>query len=109
MARVSDEEIQKIMSQNWENEIRNQFSGAAKTWTVHVPYNLIDANLLNPNHGHPTFTITSAEVEEVFRPIVKKIYSLVNRQIEAAVKKEGRAPKVSITSRAWLRPSDRPY
>lgn len=109
MARVSDGQIQTIMSQNWENEIRSQFSGAAKTWTIHVPYSLIDADLLDPNHGHPTFTITSAEIEEVFRPIVKKIYSLVNRQIEAAVKKEGRAPKVRITSRAWLCLSACPY
>lgn len=109
MARVSDEEIQKIMSQNWENEIRSQFSGAARTWTVHVPYSLIDVDLLDPNHGYPTFTITSAEVEEVFRPIVKKIYSLVNRQIEAAVNKEGRAPKVRITFRTWVHPSGCPY
>lgn len=97
MARVSEEEIQEMMSRNWEDEIRSQFSGAVKTWTIRLPYSLIDADLLDPNSGYPKFTITSAEVEEVFRPIVKKIYSLVNRQIEAAVKKEGRAPKVMIT------------
>lgn len=94
VARVSEQEIQEMMSRNWEDEIRSQFSGAAKTWTIRLPYSLIDADLLDPNSGYPKFTITSAEVEEVFRPIVKKIHSLVNRQIEAAVKKEGRAPKV---------------
>lgn len=96
-ARVTEEEIQEMMSRNWEDEIRNQFSGAARTWTIRLPYSLIDADRLDSSSGYPTFTITSAEVEEVFRPILKKIYSLVNRQIEAAVKKEGRAPKVRIT------------
>lgn len=96
VARVSEEEIQEIMSRNWEDEIRSQFSGAAKTWTIRLPYSLIDVGHLDPNSGYPKFTITSAEVAEVFEPIVKKIYSLVNRQIEAAVKKEGRAPKVMM-------------
>lgn len=99
IARVSEEEIQEMMSRNWEDEIRSQFSGAAKTWTIRLPYSLIDAGQLDPNSGHPKFTITSAEVEEVFKPIVEKVYSLVNRQIEAAVKKEGRAPKVTLKCR----------
>lgn len=88
------EAIKNMMSQTWEGQIRRQFSGAAKTWTIRLPLSLIDADQLGPNSGYPTIIITSAEVEEVFRPIVEKIYSLVNRQIEAAVKKEGRAPKV---------------
>ncbi|KAK7721306.1 hypothetical protein SLS64_001602 [Diaporthe eres] len=93
VTRVSGEEIREMMSRNWEDEIRSQFTGAAKTWTIRLPLSLIDADKLDPNSGWPKFTITSAEVEEVFRPIVEKIYSLVNRQIEAAVKKQGRAPK----------------
>lgn len=99
MARVSDKEIQDMMSQDWERQIRSQFSGAAKTWTIRLPLSLIDADLLRHNSGYPMIIITSAEVEEVFRPIVEKIYLLVNRQIEAAVKKQGRAPKVKITLR----------
>lgn len=102
IARISEEEIQEMMTRNWEDEIRDQFSGAAKTWTIRLPYSLIDPDQLDPNSGYPKFTITSAEVEEVFKPIVEKIYSLVNRQIEAAVKKEGRAPKVMINCQMCL-------
>lgn len=93
-ARIAEDELQEILSRNWEAEIRNEFSGAAKTWTIRVPYSLIDAGRLDPNSGYPKFTVSSAEIEEVFRPIVEKVYSLVNRQIESVIKKEGRAPKV---------------
>lgn len=104
MALVSEEEIQEMMSRNWENEIRNQFTGAAKTWTIRLPYSLINPGNLDPGSGYPKFIITSAEVEEVFRPVFQNIYSLVNRQIQAAIKKEGKAPKVSITLWTWLNP-----
>lgn len=96
MQRVSDVEMQEMMSRNWENEIRNEFDGAANTWTIRQPFSLIDASQLNPNSGYPTFTITSAEVAEVFRPSMEKIHMLVDRQIGAANKKEGTVLKVSI-------------
>lgn len=99
MEDVTEEEIQEIMSRNWENEIRSQFTGADKTWTIRVPYSLIDADVLDHTNGYPTFRISSVEIEEVFRPIMEKIYSLVNRQIQAVIKKKGRAPKVRATTR----------
>lgn len=100
MTRVSEEEMQEIMSRNWENEIRSEFSGAANTWTIHQPYSLIDASQLDLNSGFPKFSITSAEVEEVFKPSMEKIYSLVDRQISAANKKQGASPKVRIAFQA---------
>lgn len=99
MSHVSDEEMQEMMSRNWENEIRSEFNGAANSWTIHQPYSLINASQLNPNSGFPTFTITSAEVEEVFKPSMEKIHLLVDRQIGAAIKKQGAPPKVSIAFR----------
>lgn len=93
MMRVSDQEMQDIMSRDWE-KIRNQVSGAVKTWTIRYPFSLIDRERLDPNRSWPTFTITYEEVKEVFRPIVERILSLVNSQIEAAVKKDGNPPKV---------------
>lgn len=99
MSHVSDKEMLEMMSRNWENEIRSEFNGAANTWTIHQPYSLINASQLDPNSGFPTFTITSAEVEEVFKPSMEKIHSLVDRQIGAASKKQGAPPKVSITFR----------
>lgn len=100
MARVSVQEMQEIMTREWEEKIRNQFSGAAKTWTIRYPFSLIDIGRLDPNRSYPTFTITSDEVKEVFRLSVEKILSLVNSQIGAAVKKDSNRPKVKRTLRA---------
>lgn len=99
--RVTEEEWQDIMTRNWEQEIRNQFTGAARTWIVRLPYSLIDVHGPEPNGGRPTITITSEEVDEVFRPSVKRIESLVASQVEAAVMKYGKLPKVS--SNLWTR------
>lgn len=94
MERVTEQEMQDIMTRHWEDEIRNQFNGAHGTWTIRYPFSLLNAVRLDPNRGYPTFTITSDEVEEVFRPIVEQIELLVNGQIEAAVKKDGNDPEV---------------
>lgn len=94
MKRVTDEEMQEIMTRDWEEKIRNQFNGAARTWTIRYPFSLIDRDRLDPNRGYPTFTITSEEVGEVFRPSVERIEWLVNCQIGAAVEKNGNLPKV---------------
>lgn len=102
MQRVSDVEMQEIMSRNWENEIRNEFDGTANTWTIRQPLRLIDMNQLDPNNGFPTFSITSAEVAEIFRPSMEKIHTLVARQIEAATRKDGAPPKVRLASQMPL-------
>ncbi|KAL1876468.1 hypothetical protein Daus18300_002712 [Diaporthe australafricana] len=92
MDRVTDEEMQEMMSRNWEDEIRSQFKGAPKTWTIRHPISLINPSRLDHNGGFPTFTVTSDEVEEVFKSSVEKIWSLVREQIEATAQndKEGR-------------------
>lgn len=101
-ARILEKELQRILTHDWEDDIRSEFSGAPKTWAIHVPHSLIDVSRLDLNSGFPKFTVSSAEIEEVFRPIVEKVYSLVNRQIESVIKKEGRAPKVRTTFGGWL-------
>lgn len=100
--RVTEDEWQDIMTRNWEQEIRNQFTGAARTWIVRLPYSLIGVHGPEPNGGRPTITITSEEVEEVFGPIVKRIESLVASQVEAAVMKYGKLPKVSSNLRTRM-------
>lgn len=102
MDHVSPEDIQKIMTHHWEDEIRGDFSGAAKTWEISQPFSLISRGPFDRSGGYPTFTITSEEVEEVFRPSVEKIKELVNSQIEAAVNKDGNFPRVRNTFRAWM-------
>jgi hypothetical protein len=101
MQHVTPREMQEIMNGNWEEEIRNQFSGAGKTWTIRLPYSLTDVSRPDPNRGYPTITITSEEVAEVFKPSVEKIESLVKSQVEAAEKKYGNSPKVRCSSRTW--------
>lgn len=101
MDRVTELQMTEMMSTHWENQIRSQFNGAPKTWTIRHPYSLIDYVRLDHNSGFPTFTITCDEVDEVFRPSVEKIHSLVNGQIEATVhrdKEERSLPKVRITA-----------
>lgn len=102
MEHVSPQDIQKIMTNHWEDEIRDDFSGAAKTWEISQPFSLISRAPFDRNGGYPTFTITSEEVEEVFRPIVEQIGALVNSQIDAAVKIDGNFPRVRSTFRAWI-------
>jgi hypothetical protein len=99
---VTEEEWQEIMTRNWEQEIRNQFTGAAKIWIIRLPYGLINAVGLEPNRGRPTVTITSEEVKEVFEPIVEKIRNLITSQIQAAVKKYKESPKVRSSLRTAL-------
>lgn len=102
MERVTEQELREILTRDWEEKIRNQFNGAAKSWTVRYPFSLIDRDRLDPRRGYPTFTITSDEVKEVFEPSVEKIRSLVNSQIEAADKKDGKLPEVRNTLRTGM-------
>lgn len=94
MERVSEKDMQEIMTNDWEKRIRAQFNGQARNWSIRLPFRLIDIDRLDLSRGHPTFTITSEELVEVFRPSVEKIASLVNDQIDAAVKKCGKLPEV---------------
>ncbi|KAI7782498.1 actin-like atpase domain-containing protein [Diaporthe eres] len=96
MEHVSPQDIQKIMTNHWEDEIRDDFSGAAKTWEISQPFSLISKGPFDRSGGYPTFTITSEEVEEVFRPSVEQIGALVNSQIDAAVKTDGNFPRYAI-------------
>ncbi|KUI68585.1 hypothetical protein VM1G_04300 [Cytospora mali] len=93
---VADHEITEIMDRHWENGIRKRFIGAGHEWNIRYPYSLIDPAQMGNARSYPTFTITSQEVEDVFRPIVEKIQALVIDQINAVSEKEGSFPKYII-------------
>ncbi|KAK7748771.1 hypothetical protein SLS53_000795 [Cytospora paraplurivora] len=90
---INDDDIPEMMDRHWENGIRKLFTGAAQEWSIRYPFNLVDRHLIANSRGFPTFTITSGEVEEVFRPIVEKIQELVVCQINSVSKKEDTLPK----------------
>lgn len=95
--RVTSEEIQTIMTEDWE-KIRNQFKGERKEWTIRHPYSLLGLNGPQDSRaGWPKFRITSSELKEVFEPVVQKIKALVHGQVDAVFAKEGQDPKVSVT------------
>lgn len=98
-----EQEMQKIMARDWEEEIRNEIGGPVKTWTIGLPISLANLGRLYENGNYPAITITSEEVEEVFRPSVEKIVSLITSQIDAATKKGDRYPKVCNILLARLR------
>ncbi|ROW13226.1 hypothetical protein VPNG_04861 [Cytospora leucostoma] len=93
---IDDDDIPEMMDRHWENGIRKLFTGTAQEWTIRYPFNLVDRHLMAGSRGFPTFTITSGEVEEVFRPIVEKIQELVVCQINAVSQKEDKLPKYVI-------------
>lgn len=91
---IDEDDIPEMMDRHWKNGIRKLFTGAAQEWTIRYPFNLVDRHLMARSREFPKFTITSGEVEEVFRPIVEKIQELVVCQINAVSKKEDKLPKV---------------
>ncbi|KUI61643.1 hypothetical protein VP1G_08816 [Cytospora mali] len=93
---VTDQEIAEIMERHWENGIRKRFTGAGHEWNIRYPHRLIDLAQMGNDGSWPTFTVTSQEVEDVFRPIVEKIQALVIDQINAVSEKEGNLPKYII-------------
>lgn len=92
--KVSARDLEEIMSEDWTN-MRRMFKGdAAQNFTVRIPMSLFEAGLLDVRDGRKTLRITSADLEEVFRPILKKIEDLVFGQVRSVLEKEGRMPKV---------------
>lgn len=91
---VHPEELRKIMTDDWE-KIRRKFTGDRdQAWTVHLPYSLI-----SPHHrgSQPMFTVTHADLERVFKPVLERIEALVRTQVNTIMEKEARPPKVSQT------------
>ncbi|ROW09511.1 hypothetical protein VMCG_02170 [Cytospora schulzeri] len=83
--RIDSREIQEMMTVNWENGIRKAFTGADQVWTIRYPYSLLNQAQIQDARVFPTFTITSEDVREVFRPTMDRIQALVVRQINAYV------------------------
>lgn len=101
---LDPEELKDIMSQNWENGIRNQFSGETRTWTVRVPHSILDGVPRDQRGKYPKLIeISSKELEDVIHPIVEKIKSLVDAQVDAVKSKEGCPPKVCYEGTFHLR------
>lgn len=91
--RINENEIPEMMTVNWENGIRKAFTGTDREWSIRYPYSLIDPYHLRDARRFPTFTITSEDIKDVFRPTMEKIQALVVRQINAVDKKEDKLPK----------------
>lgn len=92
---VSARDMEEIMSEEWPN-MRRVFKGdPAQSFTIRIPMSLFEAGLLNVRDGRTTIRITSEDLEEVFRPILKKIETLVLGQVHSVLEKQGQFPKVS--------------
>ncbi|KAJ0113811.1 ctin-like atpase domain-containing protein [Diaporthe amygdali] len=102
MQRLRERDIQDLMITEWENGIRSQFTGEESEWIIRQPQRLVNPSIFvdedddDDNAGYPTFTITHEEVKEVFRPIVERIYELVEAQIRDVQMKTERLPKYII-------------
>lgn len=96
LSHMEENEFREMMTVNWENGIRKAFTGAPREWSIRYPYSLLDQDTMRDGRGFLTFTITSEEIEEVFRPIMENIRDLVVHQINAVVTKEDKLPKVSL-------------
>lgn len=102
MQRLRERDIQELMRTVWENGIRSQFTGEENEWIIRQPQKLVNSSMFvdedddddDDNAEYPTFTITSEEVKEVFRPIVERIHELVKAQIRNVRTKTGKLPKV---------------
>lgn len=92
---VSARDMEEIMAEDWPT-MRRVFKGdPSQTFTIRIPMSLFEAGLLNARGGNTTFRITSADLKEVFRPILRKIETLVLGQVHSVFDKQGQFPKVS--------------
>lgn len=92
---VSAADMEEIMSEEWPS-MRRVFKGdATQSFTIRVPMSLFEAGLLIARGGKTTLRITSGDLKEVFRPILRKIETLVLGQIHSVFDKQGQLPKVS--------------
>lgn len=89
---VSDKELHTLMTDEWEY-IREEFTGEQRSWDIRLPMSLVESGIRHPVTRRFLFTLTSSELEEAFRPVVKKIKDLVDGQVEAVRRKEMILPK----------------
>lgn len=93
--RIDPDDLREIMKKDWENGIRNEFTGEPRQWSIRLPFNLAYLKPVDDQGRCPTITITSQDMEKVFEPVVGKIRALVEGQVEAVLQKQGIPPKVS--------------
>lgn len=92
---VSARDMEEIMAEDWPT-MRRVFKGDPnQTFTIRIPMSLFEAGLLNARGGNTTLRITSADLKEVFRPILRKIEILVLGQVHSVFDKQGQFPKVN--------------
>lgn len=90
---ASDKDIKQLMTKYWVT-MRDEFTSEQRTWDIEVPRSFLMKKNKHPVIGFSSFTVTSSELEEAFRPVVTKIAALVDGQVEAVRRKEMKLPKV---------------
>ncbi|KAJ4396182.1 hypothetical protein N0V93_000401 [Gnomoniopsis smithogilvyi] len=94
--RVSAKDMEDIMSDDWL-KMRNKFSGdPVQGFTVRAPPSLYEVGLLDAREGWRILHITSMDLEEVFKPVMEKIETLVRGQIRSVKTKQGQNPKYIV-------------
>ncbi|KAI3391752.1 hypothetical protein diail_6846 [Diaporthe ilicicola] len=98
MRGLRERDIRQMITSEWENGIRSQFVGKVNKWVIRLPEKLVDPDMFvdeddDDDGDYPTFTITSDEVKDVFKPTMERIYALVDRQIQAVFEKTKKLPK----------------
>lgn len=92
---VYPDEIDEIVRNRWETDMRNNFVGGEQSWTIRLPESISETGVRNRNN-RPLFEVTSSDLRECCDPVVSRITSLVIAQVNAALEKDGKLPKYLI-------------
>ncbi|KAJ4418730.1 hypothetical protein N0V82_005403 [Gnomoniopsis sp. IMI 355080] len=95
---ISAKDMDRIISEDWQS-MRRKFTVVwDKDFSIVAPMSLYEAGLLDITKGRVTIQITAKDLNEVFRPVLEKIETLVFGQVHSVLKKEGKMPKVNCGS-----------
>ncbi|KAF3767179.1 hypothetical protein M406DRAFT_39951 [Cryphonectria parasitica EP155] len=82
--QIPSKRLKIILREQWENGIRNQFTGHFQVWTIDVPFEAIPAKDRANLTSLPTVKFNADELkEEVFKPVFTNILALIRDQIKA--------------------------
>ncbi|KAK3502989.1 hypothetical protein B0T13DRAFT_501190 [Neurospora crassa] len=84
----------------WETGIKRNFKmGSDRSYNIRIPMECLlakERRVIGAITSLPTITITPGDIKKAFDPVVEKINSLIDGQINAVKEKEGVNPKYVI-------------
>ncbi|KAI5466203.1 hypothetical protein BGZ63DRAFT_348373 [Mariannaea sp. PMI_226] len=91
---IGEAEQKRFLNDGWEHGIKPQFENQQRSWLVDLPEDC--DNKSGGIKRRRTLELSSDEILSVFTPIITRIRQLVDRQVQAVIKKYKKPPKYII-------------